>query len=115
MESSKSESSSSSSSEESENEEEEKSEPKQIQEEDEEMQQQSDQSSNEDEMESNSNSVAEKEPIELSYVLFETIKTDDKLKCTVTEKISNPDEVENKICKVCFQEVYYPYADKAAT
>ena len=103
MESSKSASSSSSSSEESE---EEKSEPKQIQE-DEEMQK-SDKSSSQNEQESCSNNTVEKDPIELNYVLYETIKTDDKFKCTVTEKIANPDEVENKICKVCFQEVYYP-------
>jgi hypothetical protein len=62
-----------------------------------------------------SNSAVEKEPIELSYLLYETIKTDDKFKCTVTEKISNPEEVENKICKVCFQEVYYPNADKSSS
>lgn len=77
--------------------------------------QESEQSSNEDEVDGSSNSAVEKEPIELSYLLYETIKTDDKFKCTVTEKISNPEEVENKICKVCFQEVYYPNADKASS
>jgi hypothetical protein len=74
--------------------------------------QQSEQSS--EEVDGSSNSAVEKEPIELSYLLYETIKTDDKFKCTVTEKISNPEEVENKICKVCFQEVYYPNSDKSS-
>ena len=76
--------------------------------------QQSDKSSSEIEKESSSNSGLEKDPIELNYVLYDTIKTDDKFKCTVTEKITNADEVENKICKVCFQEIYYPHADKAS-
>ncbi len=79
--------------------------------------------SNEDESDGDNSSSdreeeEEKEPIELSYKLYESIKNDEKVtlsKGVISEKMADEDEVENKVCKVCFQEVYYPNADKAIT
>lgn len=109
-------SSSSSSDSESEKEEEKSEDPPKNEQEDEEMKSEK---SNEEESESNSSrseEEEEKEPIELSYKLYECIKNDDKVtlsKGVISEKMADQDEVENKVCKVCFQEVYYPNADKA--
>lgn len=74
-------------------------------------------SSNENESEESEEEKEQKEPIQLSYKLYEQkIKNDDKLslnKNIITDKMIDSDNADIKVCKVCFQEVYYPYADQA--